>query len=71
MATKTKSARDEAEELFLGRGPVVGVGVGDEEGQNLVFLLEKKSLQVENEISAWAKRLHLVVSFLVAKPRAE
>ena len=71
MTARTKSARAEAQELFLGRGPVVGVGVKDEEGKELVFLLEEKSPGLEREISAWAARSHVGVSFLVSNPRVE
>jgi len=70
MSASTKSPKVEAQELFLGRGPVVGVGVSDEKGEELVFLLEKQSPGLEREISSWAKRLNLVVSFLIAKPKA-
>jgi len=71
MSTSTKSARSEAQELFLGRGPVIGVGVRDEEGKELVFLLERKSPRLEHEISEWAARSRVGVSFLVSNPTIE
>lgn len=64
MARNIEAVRVEAQRRFLGRGPVVGVGVG-RTGKQLVVMLEENSPTLEHEICLWADRFHVPVRFVV------
>jgi hypothetical protein len=64
MPQNIEAARVEAQRMFLGRGPVVGVGVG-RAGKQLVVMLEENSPILEHEICLWADQLHVPVTFVV------
>jgi len=60
-----ESVKRLAERKFLGRLHVVGIGITDEEGYGLVFLLENASKQSQAEISNWASRIGIPVEIQV------
>ena len=64
MTQTIETVRVAAQRKFLGRGPVVGVGVA-QTGKQLVVMLEQNSPTLEREICSWADRLHVPVTFVV------
>lgn len=54
-----------AEKRFLGRSHVVGVGIGREKAERLVFLLRTASGRSEAEIRRWARRSGVEVEIKV------
>lgn len=56
MPRKIDSIRHKAQKKFLGRDSVVGVGVGGDHEDELVFLLEEDSSDIRIKISRWARR---------------
>lgn len=66
MAQTIESLRREAEKKFLGWGPVVGIGVAENEKQSeLVFLLSKESSETKDLILDWARLNHVGVQFIL------
>ena len=69
MPRTIQFARNQAQQEFLGRGPVIGVGIAGEEGDKLLFLLRDNSPAAKDEILAWAEERRVEVTFQVADPR--
>ncbi len=65
MSTLMENLKEQAKKEFLGRGTVVGVGVTDEGGEKLVFLLEQESPRTRRHILNWARQHSVKVLFLV------
>ena len=66
MLRRLGSLRDEAETLFLGSGPVVGVGIGKSKARpELVFLLESESKDSMQSVSSWATKNGVAIRFVV------
>jgi len=55
----------EAQEKFLARWPVIGIALGGKSGQELVFLLEQESPEVQAEILDWAQSARVAVRIVV------
>lgn len=54
MAEVTDQILRQAKQEFLGRDPVVGVGIVEDHGLKIAFLLERVSFEIENAIRRWA-----------------
>jgi hypothetical protein len=70
MQSTIQAARNQAQEEFLRRGLVIGVGITGAHEDELIFLLRENSQATKNEILTWAKNLHIHVNFILADPRA-
>jgi hypothetical protein len=57
-----------AERRFLRTPPVIGIGVIFEDVEKLVFLLEKHSPEVERQVSEWASKRSIPITFQVTGP---
>ena len=55
MKRVTEDLRSEAQRLFLGRDPVIGVAVAGSSENALVFLLEEESADMERRIREWGR----------------
>jgi hypothetical protein len=66
MTKSIKSLRREAETLFLGLEPIVGIAIGEnEEGPELVFLLKNESIKSMQSIHRWASKTKVPFRFVV------
>jgi hypothetical protein len=54
MADVTDQILRQAKQEFLGREPVVGIGLVEDHGLKIAFLLERVSFEIENAIRRWA-----------------
>jgi hypothetical protein len=67
MPSRLEVLHQEAKDLFLGKGAVVGIGIANDSGHGeLAFLLSEDRQQTRAEIAAWATRKDVGVQFLVA-----
>jgi hypothetical protein len=55
-----------AQEEFLGRMPVIGVGLAEKRGKRLAFVFANDSTKMKLEIRRWARRHHVGVDIHVA-----
>jgi hypothetical protein len=53
---------------FLGRGPIVGVGISANSAEGLIFFLEAESVATERTVQDWAQEHNVRVEFLVSGP---
>jgi len=53
---------------FLGRGPIVGVGITANRSEGLIFFLEVESMATERAVRDWARKHDVHVEFLVSGP---
>jgi len=60
-----ESLRREAENLFLAREPVIGIGIQFSKSAPIVFLLREHNPNLEAEITAWASKYSLDPAFQV------
>jgi hypothetical protein len=65
MRRSIDSFRFEAQKKFLGKGAVVGVGLGDAENHEIVFLLAEDVPSTRLKISRWAKQAGINAKILV------
>jgi hypothetical protein len=65
MDQRRESLRREAEDLFLAREPVIGVGIQSLDSAPIVFLLREHNPSLEAEITAWASGHSLNPAFQV------
>ncbi len=65
MANPIESLKKEAKTAFVGRGPVLGVGITEDTDERLVFLLREASPSAEQEITSWAEEHSVGVEFMV------
>jgi hypothetical protein len=65
MADPIENLKKEAKTVFVGRGPVLGVGVTEDAGERLIFLLREASPSAEQEIKIWAEEHSVGVEFMV------
>jgi len=70
MAPLIRELKIEAERKFLGRGPVIGIGIGGPSEDQLVFMLEAESLEMQQKIRDWAKVRAVLIQFQVTGPIA-
>lgn len=68
MPRVPEELRREAQRRFLGEGVVIGVGVGGECEDELVFLLEEKSDAMAEEIRAWGTQRGVAIRIQVSGP---
>jgi hypothetical protein len=68
MSIGIETHRRDAQRRFLGRWPVISIGIGGEGGQELVFLLEQHSATMQAEILEWAECINVVVQIDVSGP---
>ncbi len=55
MAEVTDQILRQAKQEFLGRDPVVGIGLDEDHGLKIAFLIERDSFEIENAIRHWAE----------------
>lgn len=65
MSKSLATYRDQAQQAFLGKDSVLGVGIVLDSEEKLVFLLEQSSGEVEEEIRSWASRRSVPIVFEV------
>jgi hypothetical protein len=65
MSNPIETLQEQAKHAFVGRGPVLGVGVTEDAGDRLIFLLRENSPSAEREIASWACEHSVGVEFLV------
>lgn len=65
MSDHIEILKKEAKTAFVGRGPVLGVGITEDAGGELIFLLREPSPSAEQEINDWAIDHSVRVQFLV------
>lgn len=68
MKSDIEMYQQAAQKKFMGRWPVIGIAIGGESGQRLVFLLEEHSLSMQTEILEWAKSIRVAVQIEVSGP---
>ena len=69
MPSGVESLQETAKKLFLGRGGVLGVGIGEDAGRSqLVFLLNEDRPETRKELSDWAALNDVAIDFLVTGP---
>jgi hypothetical protein len=66
MSPSMKAVRERAQELFLGHGHVIGVGISDERNRRLVFLLDEESTSSKREYELWAAEFGVQIEFYLA-----
>ena len=54
-----------AQNRFLGRGGVIGVGLGGDDQSSLIVLLEREAPKTVRDVSAWASQIGAKVTFEV------
>jgi hypothetical protein len=65
MADPIESLKKEAKTAFVGRGPVLGVGITEDAEERLIFLLREASPSAEQEITSWGLEHSVGVEFMV------
>ena len=55
-----------AQERFLGRKPVIGVGIAEKKGLRLSFLFARDSRKMKSEVRRWARQHHVGVEIQIA-----
>jgi hypothetical protein len=68
MPRVPEDLRREAQRRFLGEGAVIGVAVGGEFEDELVFLLEEESNSMAEEIRAWGTERGVAIRIQVSGP---
>ena len=53
----------QAQSRFLGRGGVIGVGLGGDDEATLVVLLEREAPETVRKVSTWASQMGAKVAF--------
>lgn len=68
MANRIEELRRLAQGKFLGQGPVIGIGIGGRLENELVFVLEEESADIERQIRRWAGDQGVPVQIRISGP---
>lgn len=68
MKRVTEDLRSEAQRLFLGCDPVVGVAIAGLSENALVFMLEEESAEMERRIREWGRNHCVEVRIQLSGP---
>lgn len=65
QADHLENSREVAQRLFLGRGPIVGIGVGGDGDSYLIFLMEEESAEYRQLVNDWSASIGVRASFRI------